>query len=204
MIRIAVFASGTGSNYEQIMLYLKDNPEIKVEVALVVSDKLDAGVLDKAASWQTPVYITKVKDHPTKKHYEEAILHQLHNHNIEYLVLAGYMRLIGATILMAYPGKIINIHPSLLPAFPGIDAVGQALAARVNETGVTIHFVDEGMDTGPIIVQETVPVSPIDTHESLSTKIHTLEHKLFPRIVCAVATQEVVLDNSEVIWQAKQ
>ena len=106
----------------------------------------------------------------------------------EFIVLAGYMRLIGPTLLGEYEGRIVNIHPSLLPAFPGKDAIGQALAAKVKWSGVTIHYVDEGMDTGPIIVQERVRLMNKETRESLQQKIQQIEHKLYPSILQMLLT----------------
>lgn len=104
-------------------------------------------------------------------------------YEIEWIFLAGYMRLIGSTLLHAYEGKIINIHPSLLPKFPGLDAIGQALENKASVTGVTIHYVDEGMDTGPIIAQESLPIYSNESRDSLTERIQTIEHQLYPEVI---------------------
>ncbi len=195
MVKIAVFASGSGSNYEAIMRFFAENPDPNLEIALVVADQADAKVISRAERWQTPVVVIEQKKFGSKQAFEEEILKQLQIYNIDFIALAGYMRIIGTTLLDRYVGKIINLHPSLLPAFTGLDAVGQALKAGVRVTGVTVHFVDEGLDTGPIICQEAVTISLKDTHQSLTEKIHAIEHRLYPRVIQACALGEIYLDN---------
>lgn len=204
MVKIAVFASGSGSNYEAIMRFFADNPDTRVEVALVVCDQPGAGVIQRAQSWGTPIVIVERRKFAGKRQFEEYILAQLQEHRIDFIALAGYMRLLGPTLLDQYPGRIINLHPSLLPSFPGIDAVGQALQAGVRVTGVTVHFVDRGMDTGPIIAQEAVKVALGDTHASLSARIHEVEHRLYPQIVHACAVGKIYLDGRRVCWKAEE
>lgn len=189
--RIAVFASGNGSNYEAIMRTFQDEGWTKGEVALVVCDQPGAYVLKRAEKWGTPTFTLSMKDYPNKAAFETAILQQLADFDIDFLVLAGYMRLLGTTLLEPYLGKIINIHPSLLPAFPGKDAIGQALEYGVQVTGVTVHFVDEGMDTGPIIAQRPVQITKEDTYESLAKKIQTVEHELYPQVIKACVEGKV-------------
>lgn len=198
MVRVAVFASGTGSNYEAIMRYTAGLADPGFGINLVVSDQPQAGVIAKALRWQTPVLVVERRQFATKKAFEHQILARLKQDQIDFIALAGYMRLIGPTLLQEYYGKIINLHPSLLPAFPGLDAVGQALKAGVKVTGVTVHFVDAGMDTGPIIAQKAVPIDENDDHESLSQKIHAVEHELYPRIVHQCALGEIYLDRGKV------
>ena len=130
-----------------------------------------------------PVFSFSAKQYENKAGYEREILDELHIHGVEFIILAGYMRLIGSTLLGEYSHRIVNIHPSLLPAFPGKDAIGQAFKAKVKETGVTIHYVDEGMDTGPIIAQEVVPILNGDTKDILQKRIQELEHDLYPKIL---------------------
>ncbi len=130
-----------------------------------------------------PAFIFNAKDYPSKEDYEKEILSELTKIGAEWLVLAGFMRLIGSTLLAEYQGRIVNIHPSLLPSFPGKDAIGQALEAKAKQSGVTIHYVDEGMDTGPIIVQESVAIDESETRESLQQKIQTIEHRLYPAVL---------------------
>lgn len=121
------------------------------------------------------------KQFASKEAFETEILKQLQEKDVEFIALAGYMRLVGPTLLNAYEGKIVNIHPSLLPAFPGKNAIGQAFEKKVKVTGVTIHYVDEGMDTGPIIAQEAVYVDDDETIETLTKKIQAVEHQLYPK-----------------------
>lgn len=176
---VAVFASGAGSNFDAIM----NSPDRNFDVVRLVCDKPKAHVIGKAASFGIQTIVFDTKDYEDKVAYETEILEQLKRARVEWIVLAGYMRVVGQTILDAYEGKIINIHPSLLPSFPGIDAVGQALEAGVKVSGVSIHYVDEGIDTGEIIAQEAVTVFPHDTKESLQRRIQQVEHKLYPRIL---------------------
>jgi phosphoribosylglycinamide formyltransferase-1 len=187
MISLAVFASGSGSNFQAIVDSIKSG-ELKAEITLLVCDKLEAKVIERAKKEGIPTFSFSPKSYETKMQYEEAILQQLQNHKVDWIILAGYMRLFGVTLLHAYEGRIVNIHPSLLPAFPGKDAIGQAFAARVKVTGVTIHFVDEGMDTGPIIAQEVVRIEKDDTNESLQSKIQRVEHALYPKTIQALVT----------------
>ncbi|MFY9523925.1 MAG: phosphoribosylglycinamide formyltransferase, partial [Limnochordia bacterium] len=157
MTNIAVFASGNGSNLGALIRAVESG-ELHAQIKLVVSDNPEAYCLERARKARLSCFMFYPHMYPSKAVYEELILRQLRELNVEYIVLAGYMRLIGPTLLAAFPERIINIHPSLLPAFPGKDAIGQALAAGVPRTGVTIHYVDEGMDTGPIIAQRPVAI----------------------------------------------
>ncbi|MFY9420478.1 MAG: phosphoribosylglycinamide formyltransferase, partial [Limnochordia bacterium] len=160
-----------------------ESGELHAQIKLVVSDNPEAYCLERARKARLSCFMFYPHMYPSKAVYEELILRQLRELNVEYIVLAGYMRLIGPTLLAAFPERIINIHPSLLPAFPGKDAIGQALAAGVPRTGVTIHYVDEGMDTGPIIAQWPVTIDPGETRESLAEKIHAVEHEFYPKVL---------------------
>ena len=182
MKKIAVFASGNGSNF-QALLDAVHNGNLQAEVSLLVCDRPGAFVIDRAKNAEVPVFVFQPKEFLDKDEYESQILALLKERKIEWIILAGYMRLIGQTLLQAYEGRIVNIHPSLLPAFPGKDAVGQALEAGVEQTGVTVHYVDAGMDTGEIIAQEVVEVIPGETRDSLQAKIQKVEHQLYPRVV---------------------
>lgn len=179
---IAVFASGSGTNFEVIAKQAKEG-HIACEIALLICDQPDAKVIEKAKKYNIPVFAFRAKGYPSKTVFEEEILDELTRLKVDWIFLAGYMRLIGKTLLEAYQGKIINIHPSLLPAFPGKDAVGQALQAKASTTGVTVHYVDEGMDTGPIIAQEKVAISTMDTEQTLHKKIQQVEHRLYPQVI---------------------
>ncbi|KMT62779.1 phosphoribosylglycinamide formyltransferase [Paenilisteria newyorkensis] len=178
-MKIAIFASGSGSNFQALV----DDAAIKESVALLVCDKPGAFVLERAEAAGIPVFVFAPKAFADKAAFEREIVAKLQKSGVEFLVLAGYMRLIGPTLLEAYENKIVNLHPSLLPAFPGKDAIGQAATAGVVETGVTAHFVDAGMDTGPIIAQQSVAILPEDTIDSLTTRIHKVEHAFYPEVV---------------------
>lgn len=180
MKKIAVFASGSGTNFENIAKKV-ESLNIPCSIELLVCDKPGAKVEERAKALQIDSLSLSPKNFPSKKEYEEEILQALKEKEVEFIVLAGYMRLIGETLLKAYEGKIINIHPSLLPAFPGKDAIGQAFKAGVKVAGVTVHYVDEGMDTGPIIAQQAVQLDDNETLESIEEKIHQIEYELYPK-----------------------
>lgn len=182
MKKIAVFASGNGSNFQALVDATKTNGQ-SYEIVLLVCDKPGAYVIERAQQAEVPSLEISPKDFASKADYEKEILQKLNESEVELIVLAGYMRLIGETLLSAYEGRIINIHPSLLPSFPGKDAIGQAFEAKVKITGVTVHYVDEGMDTGPIIAQEAVKMDENETRESLEVKIHQVEHLLYPSVI---------------------
>ncbi|MFC3883471.1 phosphoribosylglycinamide formyltransferase [Bacillus songklensis] len=191
-MNIAVFASGTGSNFAAILQAIKAEQIKNVEVVLLVSDYPEALAVQKAKDEHIPVFAFKAKDYPDKQAYEKRILEKLKERRVDVIVLAGYMRLIGDVLLQAYGGKIINVHPSLLPAFKGKDAIGQALDYGVKVTGVTVHFVDEGMDTGPIIAQRVVKIDKDETRETLMKKIQEQEHRLLPQVIQSLANKETV------------
>ncbi|TLS34974.1 phosphoribosylglycinamide formyltransferase [Pseudalkalibacillus caeni] len=187
MKKVAVFASGSGSNFEAIAEAV-GRGDLKAEIELLVCDKPKAKAIERAAGFNIPAFVFQPKDYDSKVAYEKEILGELKRREVDFIVLAGYMRLIGETLLSAYEGRIVNIHPSLLPAFPGKDAIGQAFDAGVKVTGVTIHFVDEGMDTGPIIDQEAVAIDREDTREQLQKKIQAVEHSLYPKTLAKLLT----------------
>ncbi|WP_068986385.1 phosphoribosylglycinamide formyltransferase [Lysinibacillus xylanilyticus] len=177
--KIAVFASGSGSNFQAIQEAI-ERGELNAKVELVVTDKPNAFVVTRAKNFNIPVLALSPKEFASKADYETAIIEALHECHVEWIVLAGYMRLISEVLLMAYPQRIVNIHPSLLPAFPGKDAIGQAMEHGVKITGVTVHFVDEGMDTGPIIAQAAVSVVE-GNREATEMAVHKEEHVLYTK-----------------------
>ncbi|WP_373895310.1 phosphoribosylglycinamide formyltransferase [Virgibacillus natechei] len=176
--KAAVFASGTGSNFQAMM-----EADLACDVVLLVCDKPGAAVLDRAAERGVPTFVFDPKAFTSKAEYETKIIEKLHETSVTWIFLAGYMRIAGTTLLQAFVGKIINIHPSLLPAFPGKDAIEQAYYKGVEKTGVTVHYIDEGIDTGPIIAQESVDIFPNDTVEELRARLQQLEHKLYPQVI---------------------
>ncbi|WP_066071498.1 phosphoribosylglycinamide formyltransferase [Neobacillus soli] len=196
MKNVAVFASGNGSNFQAIIDVVQAG-ELDAAISLLVCDKPGAYAIARANDANIPSFVFNPKVYSSKEGYEKEILENLKSHGVEFVVLAGYMRLIGPTLLGEYKGRIVNVHPSLLPAFPGKDAIGQALAAKANWSGVTVHFVDEGMDTGPIIIQERVQLEENDTRESLQQKIQRIEHKLYPSIL------QMLLIQGDVFYDKK-
>ncbi|RKD71253.1 formyltetrahydrofolate-dependent phosphoribosylglycinamide formyltransferase [Sinobaca qinghaiensis] len=186
MKKIAVFASGSGSNFEAIVRAEQEG-RLDAAVSLLVCDKPQAAVVRKAEALNIPVFSFLPKQYDSKQAFETEIVQELEQHSISFVFLAGYMRLIGSVLLQAFEGRIINIHPSLLPAFPGKDAIGQAWEAGVKITGVTIHYVDEGMDTGRIIAQEAVNIRRTDSKETLTNAIQAIEHRLYPEVIDELA-----------------
>ena len=176
-VKVAVFASGSGSNFQAIQEAILRH-ELDATIQVVVTDKPGAGVVKRAQAFHIPVVEFLPKAFFSKEAYERAIISALEERNVEFIVLAGYMRLIGPVLLKKYEGRIVNIHPSYLPAFPGKDAIGQAMAANVDVTGVTVHYVDAGMDTGPIIAQQEVEVVK-GNREATEARIHAVEHVLY-------------------------
>lgn len=187
--RIAVMASGRGSNLEALLkAFPADNPLGRI--VLVISDKRQAPALQKALEAQVEAeHVPWPKS--GREQFEQVAGQLLHDRHIDLVLLAGFMRLLSPRFVQAWEGRILNIHPSLLPEFPGLKAQRQALEAGVSETGCTVHFVDAGMDTGPIVLQRRVPVLPGDTEETLSARILEQEHLAYPEAVRRVLKGEV-------------
>ena len=177
--KAAVFASGTGSNFQAIM----EQPDLACDIALLVSDQPGAKVIEKAENNDVPTVIFQAKDYKDKRAYEEMLADKLMKAGVEWIFLAGYMRIVGETLLKKFEKRIVNIHPSLLPDFPGKDAIGEAFRAGVNKTGVTVHYIDAGIDTGPVIAQAEVAVFPDDTEGTLKKRIQRAEHRLYPEVI---------------------
>ena len=180
MKKIVIFASGSGSNFESIVKKLHHNT---CEVALLVCDKPDAYCLERANRLGIKTLQLTLKNFVSKVAYETEIIRHLKVVGPDLIVLAGYMKLIGETLLNEYEGKIINIHPSLLPAFPGKDGIGDALRYGVKVMGVTVHYVDAGVDTGKIIDQESFRRADDETDAQSKERIHTIEHALYPKVI---------------------
>ncbi len=184
-MRFAVFASGNGGNLQAIIKAVKLK-KIKATLALVFSDKPDAFALERARKAKIPTVQLSPKDFATRGEYDRAIVSVLKEYKIQWVVLAGYMRLLSGDFIDAYPNRIINIHPSLLPAFKGAYAIRDAFEYPAKVTGVTIHYVVEEMDAGKIIAQEPVRIDPKDTLEKLANKIHKVEHQLYPKTIATL------------------
>lgn len=197
--RIAVFASGQGSNFAALAEAERAGQLGGGRIELLVSDRPEAPVAKRAEEAGIPALLLRPKDFASRELYEAEIVAELQRREIGLIVLAGYMRLITPVLLTPYAGRTVNIHPSLLPAFAGKDAIGQALDYGVKLTGVTVHFVDGGMDTGPVIAQRSVAVEPGDTAESLAERIHQVEYELYPEVVRALAEGKVELDGRKTV-----
>ena len=177
--QLAIFASGNGSNAQAIIDTCKQGV-INADVAVIITDNPNAFVIKRAAVENIACKVFKPKVFTDKASYETEILKSLTALNIELIVLAGYMRLIGSVLLTAYPKKIINIHPSLLPKYKGLNAIKQAIDNNDNELGVTIHYVDEGVDTGEIIEQKKIIIEDLNLPiEEIEAMVHNVEHKLY-------------------------
>ncbi len=181
-LRIGVLASRRGSNLQAIIDAIETG-KLDCRLAVVVSDRADAQALERARKHGAEAVFLDPKGYGTREAFDQAVLGVLADHRIELVCLAGYMRVLSPTFVRALPGQIMNIHPALLPAFPGLHAQRQALKHGVKISGATVHFVDEGVDTGPIICQAAVPVREDDTEETLSARILEQEHQLYPRAI---------------------
>ena len=181
-LAVAVLCSGRGSNLQAI-LDACAAPGFPARVALVLSDRERAPALDRAQRAGVAARFVNPKDFGDRAAFEAALVAELERHGVELVCLAGFMRVLGPEFIRRFQGRIMNVHPSLLPAFPGLAAQRQALAYGVRVAGATVHFVDEGVDTGPVILQASVPVHPDDTEEALSARILHEEHRLYPQAI---------------------
>ncbi len=195
--RLAVLGSGKGSNFVALQEAILTG-SLEAEIVLVVSDQPQATILVRAAGFGLATATLPPSPFRTKlsPEGEFALVHLLKQHGAEWVVLAGYMRVVKQPLLEAFPGRIINIHPSLLPEFKGLHAWEQALAAGATETGCTVHFVNEQVDGGATIAQERVPILPGDTAESLHARIQAAEHRLFPAALRLVLAGEAVRSST--------
>ena len=196
-LRVGVLASGRGSNLQAI-LDASERGEIPARVVVVLSDREEALALQRARDRGIPAIWVNPKAFPDKAAYEETLLSHLREHDVGLVALAGYMRLVGPTLLRAFPHRIMNIHPALLPAFPGLHAQRRALEHGVKVAGCTVHFVDEGVDTGPIILQAAVPVLEDDTEETLAARILEQEHRIYPQAIRLFAQGRLTVEGRRV------
>jgi phosphoribosylglycinamide formyltransferase 1 len=192
--RVAVLASGTGTNLQAILDQLHGRDGI--EVAAVASDKPGAQALERAANAGVETGTFEKDDYPDREARDQAIGDWLTEREVDLIVLAGYMQLLSPSFVERFHNRIVNVHPALLPSFPGLDAIEQALEHGVRITGVTVHFVDEGVDSGPIILQRPVPVPPSRELDELEDAIHATEHTLLPEAIRLIAAGRVSVDDS--------
>lgn len=199
-LRIAVLASGRGSNLQAILDAARD--DFPARVVVVVSDRERAAALERAAGAGVRGVFCNPKDAGDRAAYDTALARLIEASGADLVCLAGFMRILSPSFVRAFAGRILNVHPALLPAFPGLHAQRQALDYGVRISGATVHFVDEGVDTGPIILQSSVPVLDDDTEESLSTRILSEEHRLYPEAIRLFALGRLTVDGRRVRIEA--
>jgi phosphoribosylglycinamide formyltransferase-1 len=192
--RVAVLVSGSGTNLQALL----DDPELRPHLALVLSDRAGAFALERAATAGVDAAVIDPAGFAERGAFEEAVATLLRDRGIDVLVSAGYLRLLGAPVLDGFAGRWLNVHPSLLPAFPGMHAVRDALAYGAKVTGVTVFLVDEGVDTGPVVLQEAIEIRDDDDWDSLETRVHAVEHRLLPAALRALLRGQVRVDGRRV------
>ncbi len=190
MMRCAIFASGQGSNF-QALVEAFQGLKSDIEIAFLFCDQAGAYVLKRAQNLHIPAFQFSPTDFSSRQDYEEALVDLCQKYHLDYILLAGYMRVIHPPLLQAYTNRIINIHPSLLPKFPGRHGIRDAYQAGVAETGVTVHIIDENIDQGKILAQEAVTIDPAWQLEDLETAIHTIEHQLYPQVILELVRKEM-------------
>jgi len=189
-LKLGVLLSGSGTNFQAILDAI-DAGALDAKVCAVISNVATAGGLERAKAKGIPAIVIDHRRFGNRKDFDTAVLEVLEGHDVDYVVLAGFMRVLTSVLLDAFPMRIVNIHPALLPAFPGLNAQSQAFSYGVKIAGCTVHFVDAGTDTGPIIAQAAVPVLSGDDDESLRQRVLRAEHELFPRVLQWIAEGRV-------------
>ena len=189
-----MLASGSGTNLQALL----DTPAIRPHVALVISDRSDAGALERARHKGVATAVVRWSDHPDRERFSEALADTVEDSGAKGVVLAGFMRILAPGFVDRFPDRILNVHPSLLPAFPGARAVEAALEHRVLVTGVTVHIVDDQVDHGPIVAQMPVEVREGDTPETLHQRIKEVEHRVYPEAVLALVQGRLVVEGRRV------
>ena len=195
-MRLGILISGRGSNFEAISNQIAQR-KLDAEIAIVISNRASAPGLEIARQRGIPMRVIPSQG-LEREAYDKLLIDELRTHEVELVCLAGFMRLLSADFVRAFPNRVLNIHPSLLPAFPGLDAQGQALDHGVKITGCTVHFVDEFLDSGPILVQAAVPVLDDDTVEALSARILKQEHLIYPKAIQYMADGRITIDGRRV------
>ena len=198
MLKLGVLVSGRGSNLQAIIDAIEKG-KIDASIEIVISDNPSAKAIERCKRHSVKWSVIQRKDFSSKEDFEKALVDELKVHDVDLVVLAGFMRILGKTFLENFPDKVINIHPSLIPAFQGLNAQRQALEFGSKFSGCSVHFVDESVDGGPVIVQAVVPVLPEDTEESLSERILSFEHRILPQTVSWFAQGRVKKDGRKVI-----
>ncbi len=198
-LKVGVLVSGRGSNLQAIIDNI-GNGSLSAEVAVVISDQPDAYALERARKQHIPGVPVSARGFKGKRdEYDALLVKELQKHNVELVILAGFMRIITPTLLTAFPNRVMNIHPALLPSFPGLHVQKAALEHGVKFSGCTVHFVDESMDTGPIIIQAVVPILDNDTEDSLSARILKQEHVIYSRAIQLYAEGKLKIEGRRVL-----
>ncbi|GAB6099616.1 phosphoribosylglycinamide formyltransferase [Halanaerocella petrolearia] len=197
MLKVGVLASGRGTNLQSIIDSIKTG-QLPAEIKVVISDNEEVTALDRAEKYGIEGFYVNPQQYETTEDFEQAMVDTLEEYDVELVVMAGFMRLLSPYFIRQYKNKIMNIHPSLLPAFKGLHAQQQALDYGVKVAGCTVHFADEGMDTGPIILQATVPVKDEDTEETLANRILQEEHKIYPEAIRLYAEGKLEIKDGKV------
>ena len=195
--KIGVLCSGRGSNLASIIAAV-ERGDIRAEIAVVIADKADAYALERAREKGIPAVAVVYRDYAARADFEDALRAELSTHGVTLIVLAGFMRILTPAFVHAYAGHILNIHPALLPSFPGAHAHRDALSYGVKVSGCTVHFVDEGTDSGPIIMQAAVPVHDDDTEETLAARVLEEEHRIFPEAIRLYVDGRLQMDGRQV------
>jgi len=199
-MRVAVLASGRGSNFQSILDASERGDLPNSKIKLLIVNRIEAYAIERAKKHNIPYYIIESKN--KKRHnFDQEMLEILKSNQIEIVVLAGFMRILSKQFISEYKNKIINIHPSLLPKFPGANAHRDAIEAKAKISGCTVHFVDEGVDTGPIIMQESVSVDEDDDEHTLAEKILPIEHKIYPKVLDLITSNKIKIINGKVITE---
>ncbi|MDI3270138.1 MAG: phosphoribosylglycinamide formyltransferase [Bacillota bacterium] len=195
-VAVAVLASGEGSNYRALQAY----EGAPYEIALLGTDDPRAPALSKAREDGLPTALLPPEGFPSREAWEKAMVEVLEESRVEWVVLAGFMRILGPFFLRAFPWRVVNLHPSLLPSFRGREAIARALQRGVSWTGITVHLVDEGVDQGPVVIQRPVPRLPGDDEESLTRRIKEAEHHLYPRALHALLEVPFRVEEGRLLW----
>lgn len=203
MVKIAVFVSGQGSNLQAIIDSIEAK-KIRASIAVVVTNIKDAPALERAKKHGIKTFFFDKVKYKAKDDFDKVIIKILNEEKINLICLAGFMKILSHSFILQFKNCIINIHPSLLPSFPGLNVQKKALDYGVKYSGCTVHFVDEGIDSGPIIMQAVVPVFDNDTVKSLSERILKEEHRIYPLVIKAFAEQKLVCKERKVIWKNEQ
>ncbi len=200
VLKLGVLASGNGSNFEAIMAAI-ERSELKAKVNVVICNNPGAKVFERAEKWSIPTVLLNHREFQSREALDQAIVDTLTTYDVDWVIMAGWMRRVTQHLIDAFSGRLLNIHPSLLPSFPGLHAARQALEARVKLAGCTVHHVELAVDSGPMIMQAAVPVLSGDTEESLQARIQIQEHRIYPAAI-ALAAHQHATEKKRATWQS--